>query len=307
MDHKIKQTFSPRVISLAQGDRVFAVDYDQALFKRHLSAPVLSSGSSLLTLQKLFDHVSADALGRGLIAESVNQLLIYGAEPVFVALEAWGMPPAMYDLFMKGCVDACRLAGCALQCHGPGVRPSEERGAAACSVGVSDLNKRIRFPGMQAGDHVLGIAAEGALPGELAAADLSGPRLTGVKGAAPLNRKLHRVLGAYRIKRPVHTLFAADYAADAMCLDQRPRGMVRMIRDKLPDGLSLALHEDSFSAWEQALAPFWPPKSRGIDRVLEKRNCGLAVMLVVGPHFFEGIRRRLKRCGLLCLHLGQIE
>jgi hypothetical protein len=173
-------------------------------------------------------------------------------------------------------------------------------------VGVSELNKRIRFPGMRAGDRVLGIAAEGALPGELAAADLNAAGLAAVKGAMPLNRKLRYVLGAYRLKRPVHALFAADYAVDPMKQDQRSRGMLSMIRNGLPAGSALTLHEDSFTTWEQALHPFWPSKSRGIDKVLEKRNCGLGVILVVGEHFFEGIRRRLKRCGLLSLDLGVI-
>ena len=100
MDQRIRQTFSPRVISLTPGDRVFAVDYDQAFFKRNLSAPVLSSGSSLITMQKLLKDIKTKKC-MVLLLKRLKKLLIH---MVLQTLGVGQKQTMEYKLFHKKCL-----------------------------------------------------------------------------------------------------------------------------------------------------------------------------------------------------------
>src|SRR5512139_127403 len=79
-------TYSPRVIESKGGYAgLFRLDYDEKLFKKNYKNPVLVSGTDgvgskvqLASLAKKYDTVGID-----LVAMSVNDIVVVGAEPLF--------------------------------------------------------------------------------------------------------------------------------------------------------------------------------------------------------------------------------
>ena len=115
----VASTFSPRVMALKGGFAgLFRLDYDERLFKRNYKSPVLVActdgvGSKVLLASTMnrFDTVGID-----LVAMSVNDMLVLGAEPLFfldyIALNK--LDPHVVAEMVKGVAKGCRIADCAL-------------------------------------------------------------------------------------------------------------------------------------------------------------------------------------------------
>ena len=82
----VSGTFGPRVIENVNGFAgMFRLDYDEKLFKRNYKNPVLLActdgvGSKVQLAAKIKKH---DTVGIDLVAMSVNDMLVHGAEPLF--------------------------------------------------------------------------------------------------------------------------------------------------------------------------------------------------------------------------------
>ena len=82
----VSSTFGPRVIGLKNGFAgLFRLDYDEKLFRKNYKDPVLVActdgvGTKILIAQsaKRFDSIGID-----LVAMSVNDMIVQGAEPLF--------------------------------------------------------------------------------------------------------------------------------------------------------------------------------------------------------------------------------
>ena len=82
----VASTFGPRVMDLKGGFAgLFRLDYDERLFKKNYKSPVLVActdgvGSKVQLATKLKKY---DTVGIDLVAMSVNDMLVQGAEPLF--------------------------------------------------------------------------------------------------------------------------------------------------------------------------------------------------------------------------------
>ena len=165
MKAHVAATRRPEVLGGLGG---FAGFFDASALARY-DHPVLATstdgvGTKVAIAQALDVH---DTIGWDLIGMLVDDLVVTGAEPLFVTdyIACGKVVPERIAAIVKGIAQACTAAGAALlggeTAEHPGLLDPDEYDIAGATTGVVERDKILGPDRVRAGDVVLGLAASG--------------------------------------------------------------------------------------------------------------------------------------------------
>jgi phosphoribosylformylglycinamidine cyclo-ligase len=136
---------------------------------RRFREPVLVAstdgvGTKLKLVRTAVDY---EAIGIDAVAMNVNDVLVYGAQPLFFLdyLAVGKLRPSLMNPLLRGIVQGCRHSGCALlggeTAEMPGVYANGDYDVAGFCVGVVERAKLIDGSRVRAGDAIVGLASSG--------------------------------------------------------------------------------------------------------------------------------------------------
>ncbi len=318
----VASTFGPRVIAAKNAFAgLFRLDYDEKLFKKNYRNPVLVActdgvGSKVQLAAQIKRY---DTVGIDLVAMSVNDMLVGGAEPLFFLdyLAVHTLEPPVIADMVKGIAAGCRLADCALiggeTAEMPDTYAPGDFDMAGFAVGVVEKDRIITGQRVEPGDVVLGLASSGLhsngytlarkicfdrakLTMDDTVADLGGVRLADVflEPTRIYVPAVVKLLSQYKVKRVVHAMAHITGG-----------GLVGNLPRVLPKTCNAVIQRDSWPvpdvfAFLQAAGPVEP------EEMLRVFNMGIGYVLVVAQDFAHSIAEKLKRCGEQVYTIGTI-
>src|SRR4051812_43678215 len=276
--------------------------------------PVLVSGTDGVgtKLKLAFEFGRHDTVGIDLVAMSVNDILVQGAEPLFfLDYYACGkLDVASASDVVKGIAAGCELAGCALiggeTAEMPGMYPAGEYDLAGFALGVVEKSKIIDGKSIAAGDTVLGLASSGAhsngysLIRRILAENkpdlsqrLDGRPLRDVL-LAPTRIYVKSILALLR-ELPVKGLAHITGG-----------GVVENVPRVLPEAVCAAIDARS---WNRPALFRWLQEQGKVDEaeMLRVFNCGIGMVVIVAAEHAQKAAELLQRNGETVWRIGEIH
>jgi phosphoribosylformylglycinamidine cyclo-ligase len=250
-------------------------------------------------------------VGIDLVAMSVNDVLVQGAEPLFF-LDYFACGHLDVDTAARvvaGIARGCELSGCALiggeTAEMPGMYPDGEYDLAGFAVGAVEKSKILTGQQVQAGDVVLGLASSGVHSNGFSlvrkvierAADRLPATLDGqpFRDAimAPTRLYVKSVLAALA----AHPIKALAHITGGGLLDNIPR--------VLPEGLAAHLVKGS---WPRTELFAWLQAQAGIDDLEMNRtfNHGIGMVVVIAADQADACAATLRQQGEQVYTIGRI-
>jgi len=276
--------------------------------------PVLVSGTDGVgtKLKLAFQMNQHDTIGIDLVAMSVNDILVQGAEPLFFLdyFACGKLDVATAADVIKGIARGCELAGCALiggeTAEMPGMYPEGEYDLAGFAVGAVERDRIIDGAAIRAGDAVLGLASSGphsngyslirrivAHCGADLAADFQG---------RPLGEVLLEPTRIY-----VKPLLALMEALPVKGLAHiTGGGLVENIPRIIPESLTAAVDP---GAWPLPAVFRWLQQQGNVADAEMRRvfNCGVGMVVVIGAEHADAALTRLADTGETAWRIGTIR
>lgn len=276
--------------------------------------PVLVSGTDGVgtKLKLAFTLNRHDTIGIDLVAMSVNDILVQGAESLFF-LDYFGCGKLDVDTaaqVISGIAEGCRQAGCALiggeTAEMPGMYEPGEYDLAGFAVGVVEKDQIITGAGIQPGDIILGLASSGPHSNGYSlirkivgrsGADLKAPfagRTLGEVLLTPTRIYVKPVLELIRalpVKGLAHITGGGLLENVPRILDQSLTAVIDHTRWPLPEVFQWLQREGQISERE----------------MYRTFNCGIGMVVVLSPEHARAAQDLLLAAGETVYEIGRIE
>ena len=294
-----------------------------ALFEvpKRYREPVLVSGTDGVgtKLKLAFEWNMHATVGIDLVAMSVNDVLVQGAEPLFF-LDYFACGKLDVDTaatVIGGIARGCELSGCALiggeTAEMPGMYPAGEYDLAGFAVGAVEKSRILSGKDVKPGDVVLGLASSGVHSNGFSLVRKCIDRVAGTganRDESRLPQKLDGQPFRDALMAPTRLYVKSVLAA----LAQHPikalahitgGGLLENIPRVLPEGMAAHLRKGS---WPRSELFAWLQTSAGIDDIEMNRtfNNGIGMVVVVGAGEAEACAQALRAQGETVHAIGVI-
>ncbi|MCC8180948.1 MAG: phosphoribosylformylglycinamidine cyclo-ligase [Planctomycetes bacterium] len=317
----LKSTFNTGVIRNDGGfGGLFRLQGAPGLFARRWRDPVLVSGTDGVgtKLKIAFMMDKHDTVGVDLVAMSVNDILVQGAEPMFF-LDYVGVGKAEKSVLLdivKGVANGCRQANCALlggeTAELPGFYKKGEYDLAGFAVGVVERKRLVDGSQVEPGDVILGLPSSGLHSNGYSLARKALLEKAGLKLhekipelGCTLGEELLRptriyvkpvlaAFGAYKVKRPIRALAHITGG-----------GLIENVPRVLPPDCDAVFNID---AWDKPAIFSLIQKAGNVaeDEMMRVFNMGIGMVMIVTPPAVETVMAKLKKAGCRSTVVGRI-
>ena len=265
--------------------------------------PVLVSGTDGVgtKLKLAFALGRHDTVGIDLVAMSVNDVLVQGAEPLFF-LDYFACGKLDTDVaaqVIAGIARGCEIAGCSLiggeTAEMPGMYPEGEYDLAGFCVGVVEKTRIVDGRSVVPGDVLLGLASSGAHS----------------NGYSLIRRIVERAKPPFDLLEPTRI-----YVKPVLSLLERVPvkamahitggGLVGNVPRVLPRGSKAVIEK---AAWPRPELFRWLQREGGVaeDEMHRVFNCGIGMVLVVAAENAAHASDLLRAAGETVYSIGRVE
>jgi phosphoribosylformylglycinamidine cyclo-ligase len=287
-----------------------------ALFEvpKRYKEPVLVSGTDGVgtKLKLAFEWGMHDGVGQDLVAMSVNDVLVQGAEPLFF-LDYFACGKLHVDVAARvvaGIARGCEIAGCALiggeTAEMPGMYPDGEYDLAGFCVGAVEKAEVINGWNIEHGDAVVGLASSGVHSNGYSLVrkivERSAASLPATLDGKPLRE---RVMVPTRIYvKPVLELM--KHVAVKGMAHITGGGLVENIPRCLPDSVTAEIDSN---AWTMPDIFVWLQREGGTPSKEMHRtfNCGIGFVIIVSAAHASQACSILRAAGESAQVIGRIR
>jgi len=303
-----KRTMRPEVLGGIGGfGSLFAVP-------KKFNEPILVSGTDGVgtKLKLAFELNKHDTVGIDLVAMSVNDILVQGAEPLFFLdyFACGKLEVGVAAQVIKGIAEGCEQSGCALvggeTAEMPGMYPAGEYDLAGFAVGCVDKANLINGTTIAAGDVVLGLASSGAHSNGYSLirklieksgidfeSDFHGRKFKDVV-MAPTRiyvKSLLKLIEAMPVKGMAHITGG---------------GITENIPRVLPEGLTAEIQA---SGWELPPLFQWLQAQGNIvpSEMYKTFNCGIGMAIIIAKEDAAAAKALLEAAGETVFEIGHIR
>jgi phosphoribosylformylglycinamidine cyclo-ligase len=286
-----------------------------ALFEvpKRYKEPVLVSGTDGVgtKLRLAFEWNRHDTIGQDLVAMSVNDILVQGAEPLFF-LDYFACGKLTVDTaatVVGGIAKGCELSGCALiggeTAEMPGMYPPGEYDLAGFAVGAVEKSKIITGNTIVPGDVVLAIGSSGAHSNGYSLVrkiiERAGAKPSDDLGGRPLGDVVMAPTQIY-VKPLLKLISEIDVKGMAHITGG---GLVDNVPRVLPENTQAVLHRDS---WQMPELFRWLQMKGGVAdaEMVRVFNCGIGMVVIVSPSQADAAIKSLTAQGLKAWTVGEV-
>jgi phosphoribosylformylglycinamidine cyclo-ligase len=277
--------------------------------------PVLVSGTDGVgtKLKLAFEWNRHDTVGIDLVAMSVNDILVQGAEPLFFLdyFACGKLDVAQATDVVKGIAAGCEQAGCALiggeTAEMPGMYPTGEYDLAGFAVGVVEKSSVITGKTIGAGDVVLGLASNGV--------HSNGYSLVR-KIVERANPDLDAPFDQGKTLREAIIAPTRIYVKPLLALMQQMavKGMAHITGGGITENTPRVLPDDMVAeidaaSWPQTRLFQWLQEQGQVDaqEMYRTFNCGIGMVVIVSEQNAEAARQFLSAQGETVYTIGRIR
>lgn len=289
-----------------------------ALFEisKQYKEPVLVSGTDGVgtKLRLAFEWNMHEHIGIDLVAMSVNDVLVQGAEPLFF-LDYFACGKLHVDTaatVVAGIAKGCELSGCALiggeTAEMPGMYPEGEYDLAGFAVGAVEKSDIITGKEIATGDRILGLASSGVHSNGFSLVrkliEHAQNNLPQTLDGKPFKEAIMEPTCLY-VKPMLAALKQYGHSEIKGMAHITGGGLIENLPRVFPEGVSAVLDKDS---WPQTELFTWLQSTSKLDdhEFYRTFNGGIGMAVIVSAKAEQDIANTLREHGMQVYSIGEV-